>query len=252
MNVFEDRSTISDDVKKWSNECVAATELWADKLLILMSEMLHSIVKQSDALTIVWLSKLHLMLMSSDALTIVSMSETLHSALSRSNEKLLMPELLHSIAMRLDALTIVWLSKLHLMPMSSDALAVVWLSGCCTRSWNDQMHADGCLLRKLVAANWLQRHSRWNVEVCIRCWNRQMHWRFFDFFFRRIEAQQLSVDADETSDACWSCRLTDWLQNKLLTDDADWASDARFHWLRMIFFIHRRFFFSLFLTFFEL
>ena len=37
--------------KKRSNECDAATKLWADKLLILMSEMLHSIVKRSDALT---------------------------------------------------------------------------------------------------------------------------------------------------------------------------------------------------------
>ena len=34
--------------------------------------------------------------------------------------------------------------------------------------------------------------------------------------FQSVEAQRLSVDADETSDACWNCRLTDWLQNKLL------------------------------------
>ena len=72
MNVYESRSTVPNDVKKWSNECDAAIELWADKLLILMSKMLHSIVKRLDALTVVWLSGLHLMPMSSNALTIVS------------------------------------------------------------------------------------------------------------------------------------------------------------------------------------
>ena len=93
---------------------------------------------------------------------------------------------------------------LHLMPMPSDALMIVWLPGCCTQPWNGQMHAGGCLLRKSVAVRWLQRHSRWCRRFCIRCWNRRMHWR-------------LSVDAGGASDACWSCRLADWLQNKLLT-----------------------------------
>ena len=76
---------------------------------------------------------------------------------------------------RSDALAVVWLSKLHLMPMPSDARwrlsvfrkvegsTIVWLSDCCIRPWNNQMHADGCLLRKPVAVSWLQRHSRWSV-----------------------------------------------------------------------------------------
>ena len=50
---------------------------------------------------------LHLMPMSSDALAVVSMPGTLHPAPSRSDERLLMPKLLHPIAMRLDALAIV-------------------------------------------------------------------------------------------------------------------------------------------------
>ena len=77
MNVYEDRSTVLDDVEKWSNECDAAIELWAGKLLILMSEMLHLTVIRSDALTVLFvkLPKLHLMSMSSDALAVDSMSD---------------------------------------------------------------------------------------------------------------------------------------------------------------------------------
>ena len=53
MNVYEDQSTVPDDVKKRSNKCDAAIKLWAGKLLILMSEVLHPIVKRSDVLAIV-------------------------------------------------------------------------------------------------------------------------------------------------------------------------------------------------------
>ena len=220
MNVYENWSTVPDDVKKWSNECDAAIELWAGKLL--MSEMLHSIVKRSDALTRLfwcqncctrsWNNQMRWRL--SDCQNCIwcrchqmhwqlfRCQAALHPTSSRSNKKLLMFKLLHLIAMKLNALTIVWLSELHLMSMSSDALAVVWLSDCCIWSWNNRMHADNCLF-----------------------------------------------DANQAFDVCWYCRLTDWLQNKLLTDDANWTSDVRFHWLRMIFFIHRRYFFRFFWRF---
>ena len=112
------------------------------------------------------------------------MSETLHSTSSRSDEKLLMFELLHSIAMKLNALTIVWLSKLHLMSMSLDALTIVWLSNYCIRSWNDQMHVDDCLLTRtkwcwLCVENMMsgllhliviQSNARWQLSIAkIRC-----------------------------------------------------------------------------------
>ena len=73
---------------------------------------------------------------------------------------------------------------------------IVCLSDCCIRPWNDQMHADDCLWRKPVAVSRLQRHSLWNCRrFCTRCWNRRMHWRLS--VFRSVEAQRLSVDANE-------------------------------------------------------
>ena len=128
---------------------------------------------------------------------------------------------------------------------------IVWLSDCCTRPWNNQMHADGCLLTR-IKRSWLcvenvmsgllhsiviQSDARWRLFVAkIRC--SQLIETLFamkcrDFApdaeiveciddclnFRRIEAQRLFVDANETFDICWCCRLIDWLQNKLLTDE---------------------------------
>ena len=54
-------------------------------------------------------------------------------------------------------------------------------------------------------------------RYCTQCWNRQMHWRNC-LFFRNVEVQRLFFDANKASGVCWCCRLSDWLQNKLLTD----------------------------------
>ena len=83
-------------------------------------------------------------------------------------------------------LTVVWLSELHLISMSSDALTIendvstaafdaeiikctnkiVWLSDCCIRSWNDQMHADDCL-KKLSELHLMSMSSD---ALTIVCW----------------------------------------------------------------------------------
>ena len=52
MNVYEGRSTVPDDVRKWSNECDAAIELWGRQAVDLMSEVLHLMPMLSDALAI--------------------------------------------------------------------------------------------------------------------------------------------------------------------------------------------------------
>ena len=122
---------------------------------------------------------------------------TLHSTLSRSNERQLMPELLHSIAMRLNALA-----------------NFFWCQDCCIWCRCHQMHADDCLLmseRLHLTSNdqmhWRScllmsddcirlRTIRCTGEVvwcqnCIRCRCHQMHWRNC-LFFRKIKAQRLS------------------------------------------------------------
>ena len=136
---------------------------------------------------------------------------------------------------------------LHLMSMSSDALMIVWLLDCCIWLWNNQMHADDCLIFEKLRV-WrlsdcknplIRRFSRWNVNVLhpmpmssnavtklfviknaapdaeiIECTDKIVY-----VVFERLKTQQLFVDADETFDVCWNCRLTDWLQNKLLIDE---------------------------------
>ena len=167
MNVYGGRSTVPDDVKKWSNECDArnaAPDRDAVRCTLAVVSMklsrLHLMPMSSDALAVVLmkLSELHLMPMPSNALTVVLMSGLLHPTVKRS-----------------DALTIVWLPKLHLMSMSSDALTVVWLSDCCIRSWNDQMHAGGCLLTRIRWC-WLCVENIMSERLHLIP-NDQMHWR---------------------------------------------------------------------------
>ena len=125
-------------------------------------------------------------------------SEKLHPTPPRSNGRQLMPKLLHPIAMRLDA------------------LAIVWLSDCCTRPWNGQMHADSCLLRKLVAVSWLQRHSRWNVE---------------DFAFN-AEIVECTDDFVCCQKCCWQNCLLTQTRRLMLADAADWLTGCRTsYWL---------------------
>ena len=98
-------------------------------------------------------------------------STLLHSISSRSDDRQLIFELLHSIAIKLNALTMLFdvrktasdferlnaLTKLSVIKTAAfDAEIIectdeiVWLSDCCIRSWNDQMYAGDCLLRKFV------------------------------------------------------------------------------------------------------
>ena len=147
MNVYGGRSTVPGDVRKWSNECGAATRLWGRQAVDLMPEVLH------------------LMLLPSDALAVEC--DARHAAPGRETARC--------------TLAVVWGNcqgciwcRCHQMhwrlsqcqrgctrPRTVRCTGeVVWLPGCCTRPWNGQMHAGGCLWRKPVAASWLQRHSR--------------------------------------------------------------------------------------------
>ena len=194
-----------------------------------MSEKLHSIVKRSNALTIVWLSELHLMSMSSDALTIVLMLKKLHLISNDQMHwrNCLMSEL-HLMLMSSNALMKLFDCQTAVFDcetikctltivcdenslqsadcnviryeIKSDKTAfdikivectdeIVWLSDCCIRSWNNQMHADDCLLSELhlmsMSSNALM--IVWCQKDCIRfrtikCTN-NLFKRFVDWKF---------------------------------------------------------------------
>ena len=120
--------------------------------------------------------------------------------------------------------------RLHLIASQSDALAIVKLLDYCIWCRCHQMHADDCLFFKGLKAQQLfdckircsQNATSFAMKCqrfCTWCWDRRMHWRNC-LFFQSFEAQRLSVNAGKASDACWYCRLTDWLQSKLLTDQS--------------------------------
>ena len=268
MNVYESRSTVPDDVRKWSNECVAVIELWTGKLLILMSEMLHSIVKRSDALAAVWLPGLHLMPMSSDALAIECDART--AAPDRETIRCT-DKIVHD-----QGCIQCWDYWMHaddcldVRDVASDPIAIRWktvdariaasdrdevrCTGDClivrTASDADAIRCtDDCLIARLLHPTVKRSDARWQLSVakarcsqltatsfamkcrrfCIRCWNRRMHWRFC--LLSGVLLAKLSVDADEASDVCWCCRLASWLQSKLLIDRSKCrlvAVDGRF------------------------
>ena len=174
--------------------------------------MLHSIVKRSDArwrLFVDKLSGLHLMPMSSDALAVVSMSGTLHPTPSRSDERLLMPKLLHPIAMRLDALGDCLIARTA--APDRETIRCTLTIVCLTRTrwcWlcvenamperlhlisNDQMHWRSCLIVRLLHSTVKRPDTRWQLSVakarwsdvfrdekpkCCTWWRcHQMHWR---------------------------------------------------------------------------
>ena len=151
MSVYGGRSTVSDDVKKWSNECDAAIKLWAGKLLILMSEMLHLMPMPSDALAI-----------ECDVRTAAPDRETIRCTLTVVcwwNCQSCIWCRCHQMHWRLsvskrcvasNSIAIRWKTVDARIPAPDrDEIrcigGVVWLSDCCIRSWNDQMHADDCL-----------------------------------------------------------------------------------------------------------
>ena len=101
----------------------------------------------ADDCLLMKLSELYLMSMTSDALTVVLISETLHSAPSRSDERQLMPKLLHSIAMRLDALTVIF----DVRATASDVDVIK-----CT---------DDCLIVKLLHSTVKRSNARWRLSV---------------------------------------------------------------------------------------
>ena len=157
MNVYGGRSTVPDDVRKWSNECDAATELWAGKLLILMPEMLHLMPMSSDALAVECGARhaapdrktarctLAVVCWWSCQGCIWCRCHQMHWRLSRAREAAPDPG-------RSDAL-----ARLSVMPDGCTRCwcirctgEIVWLPGCCTRPWSGQMHAGGCPLRKPV------------------------------------------------------------------------------------------------------
>ena len=190
--------------------------------LNVMSNMLHSAVKRSNAR---WqLSVDEVVRAASDADVIrctddCFVSKTLlHSISSRSDDRQLMSKLLHSIAMKLNALTMLFdvrkaasdfeqsnaLTKLFVIKTAAfDAEIIecideiVWLSACCIWSWNDQMHADGCLLRKFIAVE-MQRHSRWSWRS-----ESSLLMQRHSLWCRGVA---LDVNVIECSDDCW-CQM---------------------------------------------
>ena len=154
MNMYEGRSMVSNDVKKWSNECDAAIELWDRQAVDLMSEVLHLMLIPSDALAV-----------ECDARYAASGRETARCTLA----VILMP----------DCCTRPWngqmhaddclLSELHLMPMSLNAVAIVnakWLHPMLMH----QMHWRSCLIVRTAAFNREQSDARWRLFVTkIRC-----------------------------------------------------------------------------------
>ena len=118
--------------------------------LNIMSKLLHSIVKRSNARWRLFVDEIIRTASDVDVIKCIDdcfVSKTLHSASSRSNEKQLMFELLHSIAMRLNALTIE----------------------------NDVKHAafDRETIKCTLTIVWI------NCQSCIWCRCHQMHWRLF-------------------------------------------------------------------------
>ena len=85
----------------------------------------------------------------------------LHSISKRSDERQLMFKLLHSIAMKLNALT-----------------NFFWCQNCCIWCWNHQMHWRSCLIARLLHPTVKRPDARWRLSDCQSCiWCRchQMH-----------------------------------------------------------------------------
>ena len=139
-----------DDVKKSFKWMWCCYQAMSRQAVDLMSEVLHLMLISSNALTI----KCNARHAAFDretikcTLTIVLMSELLHSISSRSDEKQLIFKLLHSIAIKLNALTMLF----DVRKTASDRNAIkyideiVWLSDCCIWCQCHQMHADNCLI----------------------------------------------------------------------------------------------------------
>ena len=128
MNVYESQSTVPNDVKKWSNKCDATIKLWAGKLLIwcqkcctwcrcyqmhwrlnVMSELLHSTVKRSNARWSLFVDEVVKTVFDVDVIKCTDdclcQNVALHQTSSRSNKRQLMFEFLHLIATKSNALT---------------------------------------------------------------------------------------------------------------------------------------------------
>ena len=192
MNVYESRSTVPNDVKKWLNECDAAIELRNRQTVDLMSEVLHLTVIRSNALTVEndistaapdaeiirctdscfdVSTLLHLMPMPSDALTIEC--DVRHAAPGRETVRCTLTIVCWrglAVADYASKCDVRWLHPMLMHQMhwqnclsfrKIDDSTIVWLSGYCIRPWNNQMHAGGCLWRKPVAVE-MQRHWRWS------------------------------------------------------------------------------------------
>ena len=158
-----------------------------------------------------------------------------------------------------------WSKLLHSMLKSSNALTklsdfrkiddstIVW----CHAAASD-CDTVRCSLAIVFCESSLQSNATSFAMIsrfCIRCWDRRMHWRFC-LFFEELRTQRWSDNADKASDACWNCRLADWL--------IDWLQDKFLIWWRRLnvrcslsliandFFRSQTISSSPFLTFFEL
>ena len=222
MNVYEGRSTVPGDVRKWSNECGAATRLWGRQAVDFDA---RDAAPDADTIrctggwmwcqaccTRPWNGRMHaggcldeVARAASDADAIRCTggcldARLLHPTPKRSDERQLMPKLLHPIAMKLDALA-----------------NFSWCQDCCTWCWNHQMHWRSCLIARLLHPTVKRPDARWRLSVAKARWS--------DVF--RDETPEVAPDAEAvgcTGDFLL-CLLPGWRADKLLTDDAGEASE---------------------------
>ena len=220
MNIYENRSTISDDVRKWSNEYDAAIRLWNRQAvdvknvciwcryhqmhwrLNVMSELLHSIVKQSNARwRLSWCQNCCCIRFYRDQINDDWCSNWLHSIAMKLNARWRLFEKIVRAASDVDVirctdgcfnirtvasnretikctLTIVLISELllHLTPPRSDEWRLMF-----------KLTAFDCdEVRCTLTIVWK------NCQNCIWCRYHQMHWRLFQcqkdcIWFRTIK-----------------------------------------------------------------
>ena len=198
-----------------------------------MLKRLHSIVKRSNALTIVWLSELHLMSMLSDALTIVSYQKRCCIWSHRD-------QMTNTIDVRIATFDrneikctddVVWCQKDCIWFQTIKCIdEIVCDQNCCIRCWNHQMHWRNYLIVRLLHSIVKQSNARWRLSVakirwsdvfCDECRNVAFDVDVIKCTLTIVSMSKklltkLFINADETSDVCWNCRLIDWLENKLL------------------------------------
>ena len=155
MNVYEGRSTVFDNVKKWSNECDIVIELWTDKLLIWCQKCCIWSWYDQIHWRLFWCQTVAFNLKAIKWETVnVQIAAFDCDEIKCTDEFFFMSKLLHLILKSLNALT--KLSDCQIAAFDRETIKCTLTIVCCESSL-------------------IRRFSRWNVENCIWCWNRRMH-----------------------------------------------------------------------------